>query len=96
MEALESGAAEAHVVRGPPGAEGLGRAGNAGTYIKPMLAQAAWSAIRLNSQEPVGATSAGTCAGHAEHQVEHAPDQHAETRPGDDVQWEVRAEVQAR
>jgi hypothetical protein len=59
-------------------------------------AQVAWSAVRLNSQEPVGAMSAGTCAGHAENQVEHAPDQHAETRPGDDVQWEVRAEVQAR
>jgi transposase len=73
-----------------------GRTGDAGTYIKPMLAQAAWSAIRLNSLEPVGARSAGTCAGHAENQVEHAPDQHAETRPGDDVQWEVRAEVQAR
>jgi heme A synthase len=76
---------------------GLPRDGDARTYIKPMLRRpAAWSAIRLNSQEPVGAMSAGTCAGHAENKVEHAPDQHAETRPGDDVQWEVRAEVQAR
>ena len=54
----------------------------------------AWTG--LNSLEPVAARSAGTDAGHAEHQVEHAPDEHAETRPRDDVQWEVRAEVQAR
>jgi hypothetical protein len=40
--------------------------------------------------------SAGTDAGHAEDQVEHAPDQYAETRPRDDVQWKVRSEVRTR
>ena len=39
----------------------------------------AWTG--LNSLEPVGAGSAGPDAGHAEHQVEHAADQDAETAP---------------
>jgi hypothetical protein len=61
-----------------------------GTRSRP----AAWTG--LNSLEPVGAGSAGPDAGHAEHQVEHAADQDAETRPCDDVQWEVRTEVCTR
>ena len=50
----------------------------------------------LNSLEPVGPWSAGTDAGHAEDQVEHAADQYAETGPRDDVQWKVRSELGPR
>jgi len=35
-------------------------------------------------------------AGHAEYQVQHTPDEHAQTRPREDVQREVRTEIQAR
>src|SRR5205814_1834249 len=63
----------------------------AGYRSVPRPPRAAWTG--LNSVEPVRAGSAGSDAGHAEDQVEHAPDHHAETRPREDVQWKVRAEV---
>src|SRR5436190_22606359 len=75
-----------------PGESRSGTAGSREPRTGRYLGRpAAWTG--LNSVEPVRAGSAGSDAGHAEDQVEHAPDHHAETRPGEDVQWKVRAEV---
>lgn len=45
---------------------------------------------------PVGAgcTEAGT--GHAEYEIQHTPDKHAQTRPREDVEGKVRTEISAR
>src|SRR6185437_6815180 len=73
-----------------PGFAGSRKAGYRSVPRPPV----AWTGLSL--LEPVAAGSAGTDAGHAEDQVEDAADEHAETRPSDDVQWEVRAEVHTR
>ncbi len=45
---------------------------------------------------PVGTrcTEAGT--GHAEYEIQHTPDKHAQTRPREDVEGKVRTEISAR
>src|SRR5262249_24897434 len=51
------------------------------------------SVTRRRPAPPSRLGRAGTGAGHADHQVQRAPDEHAQARDRDDVQGEVRAEV---
>lgn len=59
-------------------------------YLKRCLRR---SCARAASPLPAGAGSTGSGAGHAEYEVQHAPDEQAQARPRDDVQGEVRTEI---
>ena len=67
-----------------------------GSQVQQVSTPAARGGEGLNSPEVIRAGSAGAGAGHAEHEVQHTPDEHAQTRPRGDVQREVRPEVHTR